>query len=171
MSQINEKNVTSFFNNVPVSIELPFLGLCLGAPIAYETDANTGLKNVSMLIPQGGKTVQPVIVTIGKEDCIAPNARTSIYKACHLEDVLNNVGDPLTHISERFISKCNMNANNDYIKTFYGPKFAILREEVVKRYPEEVSTLDNVKEAYVSILNKAFSSGKSEDDKKKQIMM
>lgn len=171
MNQINEKNLTSFFGSVPAPMELSFLGLCLGAPMDYDVDKNTGLKRVSMLIPQEGKVAQPIIVTLGKDDCIAPGARSAIYHACHLDNIINNIGDPFSQISERFLRKFDMGSSNNYVTTFYDPKYAKLREEIVKYYPEDVNALDSAKEKYVGILNNAFSVSKANDDKKKQIMM
>ncbi len=169
MSGINEKNLTSFFGSVPAPMELSFLGLCLGAPMDYDVDKNTGLKKVSMLIPQEGKMFQPVVVTLGKDDCIAAGARSAIYHACHLDNIINGIGDPYAELSDRFVRKIDMGSNNNYITTFFEPKYAKLREEIVRHYPEDVSTLDAAKDKYVSVLTSAFSSNKENDDKKKQI--
>jgi hypothetical protein len=93
MDQINEKNLTSFFGNVPTPMELAFLGLALGAPMQYRTDKNTGLDEVCMLIPQKNGGVQPVIVTLGNDNSVANGARSAIYHAFGLDTIITDGGN------------------------------------------------------------------------------
>ena len=78
-------------------------------------------------------------------------------------------------IAERFSSTFNLSANNDYIKKFFEPKSAELREKLIRYYPEQIGDFDKVCEVYKNALTKTFSNeaaAKAEnDDKKKQIMM
>lgn len=178
MDQINEKNLTSFFGNVPTPMELSFLGLALGAPMQYRTDKNTGLDEVCMLVPQKSGGVQPVIVTLGNSDSIANGARSAIYHSFNLDTIINESKVDKKNcelLSQKFTAiASNMGPSNDYVKKFLEPKSAELREKLIKYYPEQISDFDAVLDSYKAAFANAFGStnvAAENDDKKKQITM
>lgn len=169
MEQINEKNLTSFFGSVPQTVELSFLGLCL-APVDFKTMPMAGgLNFVGSKIEHDGYQ-QPIIVTLGNENSVAPNMRQAIYKSLHLTNILENVGNPYEQIAEKFSRMASkMGKNNDYagiIETRYKK----YRDLVKNVYPEELSALDAAKESYVNALKAVFEQeqSKGENDSKKK---
>lgn len=179
MNQINENNLTSFFGSVPVPMEVSFVGVCLGAPIQYRKDKNTGLDEICMMVPQKNGTVQPVMLTLGNADSIANGNRSAVYHACGIDKLLseatNSAGCEM--LSERFAAVANMGPTNDYIKKFFEPKIAELREKLIRYYPESIKDYDAAVTTYKSSFAKAFNTApvvqvdNKEDDKKKQQMM
>lgn len=91
MANINEKNLSSFFGNVPVPMELTFMGLCLGAPMQYRKN-NVGLDEVCMLIPQKKGGLRPVVVTLGNGDSVANGARIAIFHEFGLDKIISDGG-------------------------------------------------------------------------------
>jgi hypothetical protein len=77
-----------FFGKAPKSLELAFIGVCLGAPIQYKKERTTGLDQVCMLVPNRNG-FQPVMVTFGKEDSIGNGAYDAVCHQLNLEKLLN----------------------------------------------------------------------------------
>lgn len=175
-NHINEKNLTSFVGTVPAPMEMSMLGLFLGAPIQYKIDKNTGLDEVCMLVPQRSGNVQPVVVTLGRNDSVAPGARVALYHACGLDHIANGSNEPFKDFVERFSSVFNMSSKNDYISRIYEPKATVLREKLLKQYPENVKDFDAASEQFIAELAQSYNAKNSEKaaedaSKKKQITM
>lgn len=170
-SHINEKNLTSFVGSVPVPMEMATVGLFLGGPIQYKVDKNTGLDEACMLVPKKNGTYQPIIVTLGRNDTVAPDARIALYHACGLDSVVNGSADVYKAFADRFSSVFDMSSKNDYITRFFEPKAALLREKLMKQYPENIKEFDSACEQFKVAYEKGNGDASKNDDKKKQIMM
>ena len=155
-NHINEKNLTSFVGAVPAPMEMSMLGLFLGAPIQYKVDKNTGLDEVCLLVPHRSGNIQPVVVTLGRNDSVAPGARTALYHACGLDHVANGSNEPIKSIVDRFTSVFNMSSKNDYISRIYEPKATVLREKLMKQYPENIKEFDSASEQFISEFQFSF---------------
>lgn len=166
-ANFDEKNITSFFGNVPKPMELTYVGLCLGAPMQYRTDKNTGLDEVCMLVPKT-QGIQPVMVTLGKEESVANGMRSAIYHSCGIDKLLNGEGNTCKLLAEKFAATTSMGPNNDYISKIYEPKASELREKLLRQYPENIKDFDNAVEQYkIHFANVFASSNKKADDEKK----
>ena len=171
-SHINEKNLTSFVGNVPKPMEIATMSLLLGAPLQYKTDKNTGAIEVCALVPKKHGVYQPMVVTLGREDSVAPDARIALYHACGLDAVANGSSNPYDLFVDRFTSVFDMSSKNDYITRFFEPKAATLREKLMKEYPEQIKDFDLACEQFKTAYENANVSASSiNDDKKKQITM
>ena len=84
----SSSSAEQFFGKVPKSLELAFIGVCLGAPIQYKKDKNTGVDHVCMLVPNKNK-FQPVMVTFGVEESIGNGAYEAVCHQLNLEKLLN----------------------------------------------------------------------------------
>lgn len=147
-NHINEKNLTSFVGSVPVPMEMSMVGLFLGGPIQYRVDKNTGLDEVCLQIPKKNGTYQPIIVTLGRADSIAPDARIALYHACGLDSVVNGSSNTYEAFVDRFTSVFDMSSKNDYVTRFYEPNAMGLREKLLKQYPENIKTFDDAVEQF-----------------------
>ena len=81
-------NTEQFFGKVPKTLELAFIGACLGAPLQYKKDRTTGLDHVCMLVPNKNG-FQPVMVTFGVEESIGNGAYEAVCHQLNLEKLLN----------------------------------------------------------------------------------
>ena len=183
--EMDEKKLISFFGSVPTPMELSTLGLFLGAPIQYRKN-NSGLDEIAMQIPTAPGTFQPVIVTLGSDDCIAPGARLAIYHSCKLDEVAKGEGSPYKAIAQKFARVFDRLKNTDgYNSTFFDQKVASLREKLIKYYPEDMAAYDVAVKAFkdardaelsdekvaenVEAQNIAEQANVQDDDKKKEI--
>ena len=169
MDQINEKNVTSFFGNVPRTLEMSFLGLIL-SPVDFKTASFAGGRTMICSKIEHDGYQQPIMVTLGNENSVAPNNREAIYKSLHLTNILEGVGDPYKEIADKFSRMASkMGKNNNYAGMIEA-RFKKYRELVKNVYPEELSALDNAKENYISALKAVFEQeqSKGENDSKKK---
>lgn len=176
MKNINEKNLSSFFGNVPVPMELTFVGLCLGAPMQYRKN-NVGLDEVCMLVPQKNGGTRPVLVTLGNNESVANGARSAIFHEFGLDKIISNTSvNEYQLFAEKFSNVFDMNQNNDYLNTIFERKRTELKEVLKRYYPENIKDFDNAverfKEEYMNAMgqNKDGQNKTDENDsKKKQI--
>lgn len=88
-NEFNSNAENEFFGVVPKPLEMAFVGACLGAPIQYRKDKNTGLTDVCMLIPTK-KGFQPTIVTFGRNDSVGTVAYEAFYHQLGLEKIIKS---------------------------------------------------------------------------------
>lgn len=167
---INENNLTSFYGNVPYPMELATLSLCSGAPMFYSLDDRTGLDIVTAFVPKMNDSVQPVMVTLGNDDSVAPDHRMAIYHSLGLDRIVNEKGNSNDTNNEilavRFSNIAStMGSNNDYLGVIFERKSAELRERVLKHYPENVKDYDSVINSYKKAFAKALEIKTTENEK------
>lgn len=86
-NEVNNNTGSDFFGVVPKPLEMAFVGACLGAPIQYKKDKNTGLTDVCMLIPTKNG-FQPTVVTFGRNDSVGSVAYKAFYHQLGLEEII-----------------------------------------------------------------------------------
>lgn len=168
---INENNLTSFYGNVPYPMELATLSLCSGAPIFYKLDDRTGLDMVTAFVPKINGGNQPVMVTLGNDDSVAPDHRIAVYHSLGLDRIVNEKGNSNDTnneiIATRFSNIANtMGSNNNYLGVIFNRKTAELREKVLKHYPENVNDYDAVINSYKKVFAKVLEIKTSENEDK-----
>ena len=168
MANINEKNLSSFFGNVPRPMEISTLGLFSGAYIQIKK-APSGQDMVCWINSEG----KPVISTLGNNESVAKGARTAIYHQFGLDSVIGESKEGVyENLAKKFANTFDMNKDNEYMNKIFDPKKLELRDLFKRYYPENIKDFDNAVENFKSAYQELMGS-KTQDTqdngKKKQM--
>lgn len=176
--ELNQKNTTSFFNNedIPVEMEMSFLGLCLGGFVNFKKDKK-GLNMVCFQVPRGSdRQMQPIVFTVGENSqCLAPDARSGLYHALGLDSLIREVQSnnaSCQNVMDVFSKTFSrMGGNNKYLQTFFEEKEPKLRDRLLGKYPERIKDWDSMVSTYKTTFTSTMNGATKDESKKKPQMM
>lgn len=165
----NNNAENEFFGSAPKPLEMSFVGACLGAIMQYQTDKNTGLTNVCMIIPTKSG-YQPCTVTFGREDSVGTVAYEAFYHQLGLEKIIksskedpSNKEGALETILNSFQKRFNLGLGNPYGDEILNDKMLKLSEAAKNAYPGDAyKSFSAVKEEYMEMFRQKYSSSKGQ---------
>ncbi len=164
LNGIKEDNC--LLGNVPKTVEVSVIGICMGATTQFEIDGMTGLTNVCMLHPK-----QPAVVTLGNENSIGPLNYEGFYRQLGLDGLI--IKDNTTTISNKKVCEIVL---GEFCKTFncgngngnlaiqverLNKNFYDLGKHLKSIYPQCYRTFEDFRDEYLEELNARFSRNSS----------
>ena len=158
------------YGNVPREIELTLTSACLGGTIQVDTDKITGKHSLCMLVPTENGSMQPVVVTYGKEESVGSGAYQAIYHQLGTEELMEgkNNAEAISFLIGKFDKIFNLGSGNNYASTVLDSKFESILKYVKEVYPAYLSMLEGFKEDYMKQFASYYTNGKNNGEVEKK---